>query len=307
MNYIEVKLMPTEGTEEICDVLASLLGPLGFDSFSTEAEEASGTMMLKAYITENLWDQASLDDLLQSLPIEGVEVPWVASVVEMQDWNQEWEQSMQFEPIVVRCQPDGAAGEVTVCVHSPAAQADQLPECRYEVIIDPRMSFGSGTHETTSQLLEEILSVAHDTGVSTDATPTPRALDMGTGTGVLGILCAELGYEVRAIEIDDWVTANAIDNVLYNGLAGKMQVECGDAALLTEGPTYQLVLANINRNVLLSDMARYVSVMLPDATLLMSGFYEEDVAAIRSCAEALGLKYKNHRNRNGWVVIRFAN
>ena len=101
------------------------------------------------------------------------------------------------------------------------------------------------------------------------------------------------------------MAANAVDNVLYNGLAGRMKVECGDASLLTEGPTYDLVLANINRNILLQDMERYVSVMCPGATLLMSGFYETDIPAIRARAEQLGLVYHHHRSRHDWVVIRF--
>lgn len=287
MNYIEVTLKPNPCSEELCDVLAALLAPLGFDSFSNETD------CLKAYITQNQWEPSELDALILDLPIDGVSVRWEAGVVEMEDWNQTWEQSQQFEPIVVR---HPANPDTVCCVHSPAAAADQLPVCRYEVIIDPKMSFGSGTHETTSQLLEEIMTIA--TG--------GKVLDMGTGTGVLGILAAEVGAEhVRAIEIDDWVSENAKDNVLLNGLASKVTVECGDAALLTEGPTYSLVLANINRNVLINDMARYVSVMLPGATLLMSGFYEEDVPAIRECAEGLGLKYNDHRSRNNWVVIRF--
>lgn len=298
MNYIEVKIIPTPCSEAICDLLSAQLGPLGFDSFSTEAD------CLKAYITENLWDSEALNQSLADFPLPDVELPWVASVVEMQDWNQEWEQSQQFEPIVV--------GE-QCCVHSPAAPAELIPHCQYEIIIDPKMSFGSGTHETTSQLLEEILSLPINTSEASIALNSqhsalnsePKALDMGTGTGVLGILCALRGYHVRAIEIDDWVAANAVDNVLYNGLAGQMQVECGDASLLTEGPTYSLVLANINRNVLLADMAHYQQVMLPGATLMMSGFYEEDVPAIRQCAEALGLQYVSHRSRNNWVVIRF--
>jgi len=306
MNYIEVKIIPTPYSEPICDLLSAHLGPLGFDSFSVETD------CLKAYITENLWDSEALNQSLADFPIPDVELPWVAQVVEMQDWNQAWEQSQQFEPIVV--------GE-QCCVHSPVAPAELIPDCQYDIIIDPKMSFGSGTHETTSQLLEEILSIdptSQNPQLSTlHSTPSslnsklstlhsePQALDMGTGTGVLGILCALRGYQVRAIEIDDWVAANAVDNVLYNGLAGKMQVECGDASLLTEGPTYHLVLANINRNVLLADMASYERVMLPGATLLMSGFYEEDVPAIRQCAEALGLQYVAHRNRNNWVVIRF--
>lgn len=298
MNYIEVQLTPSPASEELCDVLAALLGPLGFDSFSNETE------CLKAYIPQNLWDEASLEALLADLPFDGVTVAWQSGVVEMQDWNQTWEQSQQFEPIIVQHPSDP---DTICCVHSPATPADQVPECKYEVIIDPKMSFGSGTHETTSQLLSEIMSVAEQQ-MSTDKCLEFKALDMGTGTGVLAILAAKVGYEhVRAIEIDDWVAENATDNVLLNGLAGHVKVECGDASLLTEGPCYDLVLANINRNVLIADMARYKSVMRPEATLLMSGFYEEDVPAIRACAEELGLKYNHHRSRNNWVVIRFEN
>lgn len=291
MNYIEVSLVPTPMSEDVCDVLAALLAPLGYDSFSNEPD------CLKAYVTENLWDAASLEAMLAALPLDGVTVQWSHAVVEMEDWNQAWEQSQQFESITVG--EADADGCVMCCVHSPAAPADCLPKCRYEVVIDPKMSFGSGTHETTSQLLEAIISLNEELGMRSEV------LDMGTGTGVLAILCGQLGHQVRAIEIDDWVAANAEDNVLLNGLAGSVKVECGDASLLTEGPTYQLVLANINRNVLLADMARYVGVMLPGATLLMSGFYEEDVPAIRQCAESLGLTYHSHRSRHNWVVIRF--
>ncbi len=287
MNYIEVTLTPAPCSEEICDVLAALLAPLGFDSFSNESD------CLKAYITQNLWDPSALDALVFDLPLDGVSVRWEAGVVEMEDWNQAWEQSQQFEPIVVQHLSDPS---VICCVHSPATPADQIPECKYEVIIDPKMSFGSGTHETTSQLLQEIMQLEC----------SGKVLDMGTGTGVLGILSAQVGASaVRAIEIDDWVVENAKDNVLLNGLAGRISVECGDASLLTEGPTYDLVLANINRNVLVQDMASYVSVMNPQASLLMSGFYEEDVSVIRACAEGLGLKYNHHRSLNNWVVIKF--
>lgn len=292
MNFIEVKLLPAPCSEEICDVLAAVLAPLGYDSFSQETDESEQPVALKAYVTEQQWDSEALSATLADLPLDGVEVQWVAQVVETQDWNQEWEQSQQFEPIIIERE-----GEALCCVHSPAAPAEKIPACPYDVIIDPKMSFGSGTHETTSQLLEEILAMrSEDLGM--------KALDMGTGTGVLGILCAMVGYQVRAIEIDDWVAANAIDNVLYNGLAGKMTVECGDASMLTEGPTYDLVLANINRNVLVNDMPRYVAVMKPGATLLLSGFYEADVPILCQCAESLGLSFIAQRSRNDWTVMR---
>ncbi len=303
MNYIEVSLVPTPLSEDVCDVLAALLAPLGFDSFSSEETG------LKAYVSLNLWDPNALQSMLDALPLDGVSVTWSQTEIEMQDWNSEWEQSHQFEPITVG-NPD-ANGQVLCCVHSPAAPKESLTSSRYDIIIDPKMSFGSGTHETTSQLLESIVNWNEELQLAAtldSALKTPLStsvLDMGTGTGVLAILCGLLGHQVRAIEIDDWVADNALDNVLYNGLSTKVRVECGDASLLTEGPTYQLVLANINRNVLLADMERYVNVMLSGATLMMSGFYEEDVPAIRQCAEALGLIYCSHCSRNNWVVIRF--
>ncbi len=284
MNYTEVLLSPQPFSDDVCDVLAALLGPLGYESF---AVEPAPEPCLKAYIPAPQFSAPALDGLLAALPLPDVSVRWSSRTVETQDWNRTWEESRQFEPIVVGRD---------CCVHSPATPPAQVPPCRYEVVIDPRMSFGTGTHETTSQLLEEIL----------DLMPTGRVLDMGTGTGVLAILSALVGASsVRAVEIDDWVAANATDNVLLNGLAGRISVECGDASLLTEGPAYDLVLANINRNVLLADMARYVGVMLPGAVLLMSGFYETDVPAIRACAEQLGLRYVHHRSRHDWAVVRF--
>lgn len=273
MNYIEVTLIPQPMSEETCDILAAMLAPLGYDSFSTEED------CLKAYVLENQYDACAIKDVIAQLPVPDTTVDWHHTVIETQNWNQVWEEAQDFPPI-------------------PVTVGDET----YQVHIKPNMSFGSGYHETTSQLVEEIQSLIPNPS----SLIAPMVLDMGTGTGILAIVAAICGAEhVRAIEIDDRVAENAIDNVLLNGLASKVRVECGDASLLTEGPTYSLVIANINRNVLTADMARYVSVMLPGASLLMSGFYEEDVPVIRQCAEALGLVYQYHRNREGWVVIRF--
>lgn len=260
-------------SDDVCDILAAVIAPLGYDSFSTEDD------CLKAYILENQFDVAALDAVLAELPVPDTSVSWTHQVIETQNWNQAWEEAQVFPPI-----PVTVGGET------------------YQVQIKPNMSFGSGYHETTSQLVEEIQSLIPDPS----SLIAPVVLDMGTGTGILAIVAAICGAEhVRAIEIDDRVAENAIDNVLLNGLASKVKVECGDALLLTEGPTYNLVIANINRNVLTNDMSRYVGVMLPGATLMMSGFYEEDVPVVRQCAESLGLTYQTHRNREGWVVIRF--
>jgi len=264
MNYIEVKLVPSPMSEDTTDILASMLGELGYDSFSTEVD------CLKAYCPQNLFDSTSLQALIDDLPLPDVTVQWIAQEVETQNWNQQWEEENALTPIPF--------GNETITIH-------------------PHMSFGSGHHETTPQLLDEIIALD---------LRGKRVLDMGTGTGVLAIATVMHGAEsARAIEIDDWVAANAVDNVLMNDMAGRVHVECGDASLLGNGQTYDLILANINRNVLLNDMPAYVADMNPGATLLMSGFYEEDVPMIREKAESLGLSYVMHRNRNNWVVIRF--
>lgn len=268
MNYIEVRLTPSPMSETATDLLAASLGELGFDSFSADD---SG---LSAYCPATLYDTDALQQTLAEFPLPDVTVQWTAREVETQNWNAQWEAENTLTPI---------------------------PFGTQTITIRPHMSFGSGHHETTAQLLDAILRIGHERN------DIGHALDMGTGTGVLAIAAALAGVRlVRAIEIDDWVAANAVDNVLMNDMAGRVSVECGDANLLQNDMTrYDLVMANINRNVLLADMPAYVSVMSPHATLLMSGFYEEDIPAIRSRAEELGLRYIGHQNRNNWVVIEF--
>ena len=284
MNYIEVSLVPAPFSNEIADVLAALLAPLDYDSFSTESD------CLKAYCPADKYDEKALVELLADLPFDGIDVTWSACEVETQDWNAAWEATVVFEPIVIADQ---------CCIHSP--KSTDVPKCRYDVVIAPKMSFGSGHHETTAQLLEEILAL-----YDSDADSYQSVLDMGTGTAVLAILAALCGAKhVRAIEIDDWVADNARDNVLLNELAGRVNVECGDAALLGDGQRYDLVLANINRNVLLNDMAKYVADLNSGGILMMSGFYESDLPMICECAQNIGLTLVKSRSRNDWVVAVF--
>lgn len=283
MNYVEVRLRPLPMNEAASDILAAMLAPLGYDSFTTESD------CLLAYCPLNRYEEKALTEVIAAFPLPDVEISWVAKEVETQNWNASWEEEQQMEPIIIgnRC-----------IIHSPSMTID-AGRYEYEVQILPRMSFGSGHHETTSQLLEEILDVFGSRRIG-------QVLDMGTGTGVLGILCGLCGADgVRAIEIDDWVAANAVDNVLLNDLAGRVGVECGDASLLNDGHRYDMVIANINRNVLLEDMPAYVGDLNPGGILLMSGFFEEDISAIQTRAEALGMRFVSVRSKHNWAVVRF--
>ncbi|MCF0178818.1 MAG: 50S ribosomal protein L11 methyltransferase [Bacteroidales bacterium] len=286
MNYIEVSLSPVPFSEEVTDVLSAMLASIDYDSFSME------TSCLKAYCPSNKYSENALLEILDTLPFTDVRVLWDVKEIETQDWNAEWEETVMFEPIVI--------GE-KCCIHSP--KTADIPTCKYDVVLAPKMSFGSGHHETTSQLLEEIIAYFED---RQKVAASCSVLDMGCGTAVLAILAARCGATyVRAIEIDDWVADNARDNVLLNGLAGQVVVECGDATLLANGIHYDLVLANINRNVLLEDMHSYVSNLNSGGILMMSGFYEEDLQMIRECAEGLGMTFLSHKSRNRWTMAVF--
>ncbi len=278
MNYIELHLRPTPMSETTCDVLASLLAPLGYESFTTAQDG------LLAYCPTDKYSATEVQKVLEELPVPDVTCSFTASEVATEDWNLEWEEQQNVEPIVI--------GKLC-SVHSPLAK--DIPDCRYDIVIEPRMSFGSGHHETTSQLIEELLRLQ---------LKGKTCLDMGTGTGVLAILCAKMGARrVRAVEIDDWVAVNATDNVMANGVNEIVTVDCGDASLLQEYGTYNLVVANINRNVLIADMEAYSKVLKFDGILLLSGFFEEDIPLIRAKAERLGLEFAHSKVRNHWAVV----
>lgn len=279
MDYIEVKIIPQPFSEEIADVLSAFLAPVGYDSFTQEPD------CLKAYCPKDLFSEDQLRDVLGELPFPEVTCRYFIEAIETQDWNETWERQQAFEPIVI---------DTRCVIHDPAVSV--AGDYLYEVLISPKMSFGSGHHETTAQILAEILNLS---------VSGKRVLDMGCGTGVLGILAARCGASfVKAIDIDDWVCGNARENVALNSVP-QVEVECGDARLLSGAETYDLILANINRNILLADMEAYVRSLAAGGELIMSGFYEEDVPAIRQRAEQLGLVYQYHRSSNNWAVARF--
>ncbi|MEG1586432.1 MAG: 50S ribosomal protein L11 methyltransferase, partial [Bacteroidales bacterium] len=230
-----------------------------------------------------LYDEALLKQTLTEFPLEA-EISYEVTTIEQKNWNEEWEKNY-FQPIII--------GEE--CVIHSTFHTD-IPVAKYDILIDPKMAFGTGHHETTSQMLAEILNYDF-TGKS--------VLDMGCGTAVLAILAAKKGAApVRAIDIDDWVCDNADENIRLNQTED-IQVQCGDASLLEDGRTYDVIFANINRNILLNDLNVYAKCMHPGSVIFMSGFYVEDIPVIREEAEKQGLVFDHHREKNRWVAVRF--
>ena len=278
MQYIEYTLQATPFSETATDLLSALLGELGFESFVVEGQK------LKAYVQASLHDEAAVRAILADFPMPDVSLSFTHQQAEDRDWNEEWEKNF-FQPIVIgdRC-----------CIHSTFHK--DTPRVEYDIIINPQMAFGTGHHETTGLILGELL----------DSDLQGRSLlDMGCGTAILAILGRMRGAApCTAIDIDDWCVRNSLDNIALNGM-DQISVYHGDASILADKGPFDYVIANINRNILLADMASYVARMNAGGTLLMSGFYVEDIPVLRAEAERLGLHYVHHRENNRWAALRF--
>ena len=275
MKYIELCCTVSNPTEDILDILVAELAELGYDSFNTEGST------LKAYIPEASFEEAAAAAVVSKyLPKDGVAISW--EHMPDKNWNAVWESN--FEPIVI---------EDKCSIRAPFHT--NLPKTTYEIIIEPKMSFGTGHHATTFQMVEFVL--ANEFGGK-------RVLDMGCGTGILAILAAMRGAaDVYAIDNDDWAYENAVENVERN-TPGKVRVALGDASLLG-GETFDVILANINRNILLADMQHYVKVLQPGGLLFLSGILLEDIPVITECATGLGLTLLEQKDRTNWVALSF--
>ena len=258
------------------EILIAELGELPFESF---VESEFG---VTAYIQKQLWYEGVLDDLFL-LNSPQFTISYTIEEIDQVNWNEEWEKN--FEPIDV----DGNC-HVRAPFH-PKTDAE------FDIVIEPKMSFGTGHHETTHMMIQHLLE--------TDVNGM-KTLDMGCGTAILAILSEMKGAQpIDAIDIDNWCYLNSIENAERNNCQ-HITVYEGDADLLTD-QKYNLIIANINRNILLNDMQSYVNCLLPKGILLLSGFYEEDIPFIdASCAEK-GLTYVKKFQRNNWVSLKYVN
>lgn len=275
-DYIEVRFDITPCDEVATDVLAAILCDDGYESFLPDENGVT------AYIKKELFGEDVIKRAISEFPMEN-SISYKYELIEGQDWNSEWEKNY-FKPIVVKDK----------CVIHSSFHTD-IPTVEYDIVIDPKMAFGTGHHATTSLIIEQLLDMDLQ---------AKSVVDMGTGTGILAILANMRGATpITAVEIDPVAHANAIENLNING-ASKVNLILGDANSINGVKDIDVFIANINRNIITQDLELYANTLKSGSEVLFSGFYEVDIPVIMQVAESLGLSYKSHTVKDNWSCLR---
>ena len=276
MKYFEVEFTISPYSADAADLFASLAGEAGFETFE---ETETG---LKGYVQQSLFDEDELRECIEDFPFEGTSIIYNVREAEDRDWNEQWEQE-GFEPIVIADQ---------LVIHD----GRHLPEVdsKVQIEIDAKLAFGTGTHETTRMICTQLLKLAKG-----------RVLDCGTGTGILSICALKLGAtEAVGYDIDEWSVDNARHNAVINRVDDRFTSLLGDAKILENiDEKFDIVLANINRNILLADMPMFVSKMHEGSLLILSGFYSDDCEILIEKAHSIGLKLVSKTTDHDWACL----
>ncbi len=276
MKYVEVKFEFSSQEDFVKDLLTNELGEIGFESFSVD----KGALI--AYVQTNLFDESALKNVVSEFPYDNG-IRYEAKAAEDKDWNEEWEKNY-FEPIVIGNE----------CVVHGSFHKD-VPVAKYDIIINPKMAFGTGYHATTTLMMKALLG---------NDLSGKSLLDMGCGTAILAILAQKKGAgRTVGIDIDEWAYENAKENIVINGTPD-IEIRLGGADALRE-ETFDIIMANINRNILLQDIQHYAKRLHIGSLLYMSGFYETDIPVIEAEAVKHGLKRISHEKQGDWVAVRF--
>ncbi|SEA31920.1 ribosomal protein L11 methyltransferase [Xylanibacter ruminicola] len=276
MKYFEVEFTISPYSADAADLFASLAGEAGFETFE---ETETG---LKGYVQQSLFDEDTLHECIEDFPFEGTSIIYNVREAEDRDWNEQWEQE-GFEPIVIADQ---------LVIHDGRHLPDV--DSKVQIEIDAKLAFGTGTHETTRMICTQLLKLAKG-----------RVLDCGTGTGILSICALKLGAtEAVGYDIDEWSVDNARHNAVINRVDDRFTSILGDAKILENiDEKFDIVLANINRNILLADMPMFVSKMHEGSLLILSGFYSDDCEILIEKAHSIGLKLVSQTTDHDWACL----
>ena len=284
MKYYKVDFTIQPCSQDARDILAAMAGEVGFETFE-ESEEG-----LTGYVQQALFNQEALEQTIEYFPIVDTRILYKVTEAEDKDWNEQWEQE-GFDPIII----DDGKLVIHDGRHLPNSPLSTL-NSQLSIEIDAHLAFGTGTHETTRMICATLLK---------EELKGKKLLDAGCGTGILGIAALKLGADsVTAYDIDEWSSDNTRHNAVINQVDDRMTILCGDATLLDAiDEHFDYVVANINRNILLQDMERFLQVMAKDSKLILSGFYTEDIPLLEAKGQELGLTMERQREDNHWACI----
>ena len=295
MKYYEIKCSIRPFSETAADLLSAALSEIGFEAFSVTEDG------LTAYIQQNEWDESQMQQSIQDFFLPDVRISYTCTETPDEDWNQVWEEE-GFQPVYL---PLGGGPEEAIVVHD--VKHTDVPQSRYDILITPRMAFGTGSHQTTRLILRTLAHMDLE---------GKRIIDAGTGTGILAIMSIKRGAaHVFAYDIDEWSVENTKDNLLLNhiyynvGVKGVKDVSvvvvCGDSSVLEGQERADLLIANINRNILLADLPRFATAIKPGCKMILSGFYLTDVPVLEEAAMKLGFSLLKQESEENWAMLLF--
>lgn len=276
MNYVETKIIINPFTSDSGDLLSMLLAEIGYDSF---VENENG---ISAFVSEKLYDARKVEAILDNFKDAFESLVFSSKIIKGENWNKKWEEN--FTPMFI---------DDFCLIKAPFHNIKE--HCKYEIIIEPKMSFGTGHHATTASMIRLMNTLNFD---------NMQVLDMGCGTGILSIFANKKNAKnILAIDIDQWAYDNSVENAKLNDIQN-ITIKQGDADLLYN-KKFDIILANINRNVLTEQMSTYANCLNKHGYLLVSGFYTEDMPIIKQSAENEKLKYEKYITENNWVAVLF--
>lgn len=277
MRYYEVIFTIEPHLEAYADVLSVSLAEIGFESF---VPTDNG---LTAYIQQEQANAELLNKTIKDFPIQGVCIHYETTEAEYKDWNAVWEEE-GFHPIII---------DDNIVIHD--VKHSDVPNLPYDITISPKLAFGTGSHQTTRMILRELLTLNLE---------GKKVIDAGTGTGILSIMCMKRGAaEVFAYDIDEWSVENTKDNLLLNAIHNEVRVELGDSSVLNKTNNADLIIANINRNILLNDLESFALKLDSKGLLLMSGFYSDDAPILIEAANRQGLTFVKEEFDENWCLL----